>query len=417
MYKRQPQNIQKRLLLYVLQQISLFSNVDLSNLDVSIGSKSHFSFHDVNLSLDDLNIQNMQINEGMIGELVLKLTVSGGVEIDGSGLSFIITPLYSSNPQELHSDFLAKSIQDLTNSMLQFNDPLTTHDRYKEDDISSSDSSSELNSNTEPLKSTGNGTYTLQNMRNKALNVALAKLKIALRDITIRFIMNDRNPSESVVEAHIESIQLTTSDGNLRHINIGNIAVSLIQKQTEPNSSMHFSNNDDLSQSVYLSNMEATSLYMSAMEEQSTEDDDESKFSHIQQDDDKCKETIVEVNNLNLAFKGLSSVNDLRVYDIAIDVQDVHLAIHKMVEIKSPIVRNIIDIIISLLDKNDALVCQDSPSPSNDTEEPFALASIDIKCVYLKLAEETTIILKRLEAVSYTHLDVYKRQTLKVNVL
>ena len=109
-----PQNIQKRLLLYVLQQISLFSNIDLSNLDVSIGSKSHFSFHDVNLSLDDLNIPNVQINEGIVDELVLKLTVSGGVEIDGSGLRFIMTPLYSSGSQELHSDFLVKSIQDVT---------------------------------------------------------------------------------------------------------------------------------------------------------------------------------------------------------------------------------------------------------------------------------------------------------------
>ena len=392
-----PQNIQKRLLLYVLQQISLFSNIDLSNLDVSIGSKSQFSFHDVNLSLDDLNIPNVQINEGIVDELVLKLTVSGGVEIDGSGLRFIITPLYSSSSQELHSDFLAKSIQDLTNSMLQFDDPLTTHNRYKEDDISSSDSSSDLNSNTEASKSTGNGSYTLQNMRNKALNVALAKLKIALKDITIRFIMNDRNPSESVVEVHLESIQLTTTDANLRHINIGNITLSSIQKQAVSDSPAHPSNNDDLSQSVYLSKMEATSLYMSAMEEQSNEDRDEHEVTQEEQGDDECKETLIEINNLNIAFKGLSSVNDLRVYDIAIDVQDVHLVIYKFVEIKNSILKNIIDIIVTHLDADNTFSSQDSQSPSPGEQKSSALSSIDIKCIYLNLGKDITVILKSLE--------------------
>ncbi|QHS75685.1 Atg2p [Saccharomyces paradoxus] len=392
-----PQNIQKRLLLYVLQQISLFSNIDLSNLDVSIGSKSQFSFHDVNLSLDDLNIPNVQINEGIVDELVLKLTVSGGVEIDGSGLRFIITPLYSSSSQELHSDFLAKSIQDLTNSMLQFDDPLTTHNRYKEDDISSSDSSSDLNSNTEASKSTGNGSYTLQNMRNKALNVALAKLKIALKDITIRFIMNDRNPSESVVEVHLESIQLTTTDANLRHINIGNITLSSIQKQAVSDSPAHPSNNDDLSQSVYLSKMEATSLYMSAMEEQSNEDRDGHEVTQEEQGDDECKETLIEINNLNIAFKGLSSVNDLRVYDIAIDVQDVHLVIYKFVEIKNSILKNIIDIIVTHLDADNTFSSQDSQSPSPGEQKSSTLSSIDIKCIYLNLGKDITVILKSLE--------------------
>ncbi|CAI4049477.1 Atg2p SKDI_14G0890 [Saccharomyces kudriavzevii IFO 1802] len=391
-----PQNIQKRLLLYVLQQISLFSNVDLSNLDVSIGSKSHFSFHDVNLSLDDLNIPYVQINEGVIEELVLKLTVSGGVEIDGSGLRFVMTPLYSSSSQELHSDFLAKSIQDLTNSMLQFTDPLSTQDRYKEDDISSSDSGSDLNSNVDTLKATGSSSYTLQNMRNKALNVALAKLKIALKNITIRFIMNDRDPSENILEVHLESIQLTTTDGNLRHINIGNITVSLIKKQTTSGFTSHSSNND-LSESVYLSKMEATSLYMSAMEEQSNEDDDESEITQTRQDDDKCKETLMEINNLNIAFRGLSSVNDLKMYDIAIDVQDVHLALYKIVETKTPILKKIIEIVVTHLDLNDDFANQDSTSPSHGEQKPSALSSLDVKCIYLNLSEDITAILKTFE--------------------
>lgn len=389
-----PQNIQKRLLLYVLQQISLFSNIDLSNLDVSIGSKSHFSFHDVNLSLDDLNIPNVQINEGIVDELVLKLTVSGGVEIDGSGLRFIMTPLYSSGSQELHSDFLVKSIQDLTNSMLQFSDPLTTYNRYKEDDISSSDSSSDLNSNIEASKPAANGSYTLQNMRNKALNVALAKLKIALKDVTIRFIVNDRDPSDNIVEVHLESIQLITTDANLRHINIENITISSIQKQAVPDSPVHPFNNDDLSQSVYLSKMEATSLYMSAMEEQSNEDPSEPQVTQEEQENDKCKESLMEINNLNIAFKGLSSVNDLRMSNIVIDIQDVHLAIHKIVEIKNSTLKNIIDIIVTHLDANESFSCQDSQSPSPDKQEPSALSSVDIKCIYLNLGQDITVILK-----------------------
>ncbi|CAI4968489.1 AVN_HP_G0112480.mRNA.1.CDS.1 [Saccharomyces cerevisiae] len=389
-----PQNIQKRLLLYVLQQISLFSNIDLSNLDVSIGSKSHFSFHDVNLSLDDLNIPNVQINEGIVDELVLKLTVSGGVEIDGSGLRFIMTPLYSSGSQELHSDFLVKSIQDLTNSMLKFSDPLTTYNRYKEDDISSSDSSSDLNSNIEASKPAANGSYTLQNMRNKALNVALAKLKIALKDVTIRFIVNDRDPSDNIVEVHLESIQLITTDANLRHINIENITISSIQKQAVPDSPVHPFNNDDLSQSVYLSKMEATSLYMSAMEEQSNEDPSEPQVTQEEQENDKCKESLMEINNLNIAFKGLSSVNDLRMSNIVIDIQDVHLAIHKIVEIKNSTLKNIIDIIVTHLDANESFSCQDSQSPSPDKQEPSALSSVDIKCIYLNLGQDITVILK-----------------------
>ncbi|CAI1670153.1 hypothetical protein SEUBUCD650_0N00920 [Saccharomyces eubayanus] len=388
-----PQNIQKRLLLYVLQQISLFSNIDLSNLDVSIGSKSHFSFHDVNLSLDDLNIPNVQINEGIVDELVLKLTVSGGVEIDGSGLRFVITPLYSTGSQELPSDFLAKSIHDLTNSMLQFTDPLSSqNNRYNEDDISSSDSSGDLGSTTETSKTSGNSSYSLQNMRNKALNVALAKLKIALKDITICFIMNETDPSQSIVEVHLESIQLTTTNGNLRHINIGNLTVSLVQKQTVSSASSHSSNNDDLSQSVCYSKMEATSLYMSAMEEQ-LNDDDESETTQTQQNDDKSKETLMEINDLNIAFKGLSSINDLKMYDIAIDIQDVHLTIYKIIKTNNPILKSIMEIIVTHLDNSDEEPTEDL----HEVQKTSFLSSVEVKCIHLNVSEGITAILKSFE--------------------
>lgn len=181
-----PQNLQKRLLLYAVQQVSVLSNVDLSNLHVSLGSSSQFTFDDLELAVDSMNVPGFEVKSGTIDHLDLQLTVSGGVGIKGRGLLFELKPKLS----EQGSPFsLAKSIQDLTNSIIQLPDVSTEMSGPNDlpEGITASSSSASSSGEDDGAHTVGK----LESMRNKLLNVALSQLTITFDDIKARLFLED----------------------------------------------------------------------------------------------------------------------------------------------------------------------------------------------------------------------------------
>ena len=117
-----PQNVQKRLLLYVLQQVSLFSNVDLTNLDVSLGSQSQFSFNDIDLNVKEIKLPNVDVLSGKIEKLNLQLAVAGNVDISGEGLTFVLKPIdrfFEDDLSDQWASSLTKSVIDMTKSIME----------------------------------------------------------------------------------------------------------------------------------------------------------------------------------------------------------------------------------------------------------------------------------------------------------
>lgn len=330
------QNIQRRLLLYMIQQISLFSNLDLTNLDVSLGTSSTFTFTDIDLSVSGIDIPNFKVNSGTIGKLTLQLTVSGGLDITGSGISVDVTlnDIEGKNVSNIIDDdsilpnLLLKSMHDLTASVIQFNtdsipdniipdldnieerEPLATEKSRPE----SKQSKVSSNSDTISDDSTRNIQPTrMQNMKNKVLGTILSKLTLNLSDINVLMTVENK---DYLLNAYLENIQLLTTEQGIR-----NIIVNSFQLFHKSNDETDTDSNEEMGESMYYSKMGGTSIYMSAMDMPLTVEEDRNSMKTETSNGD----ILFKISDINICFRGLSSVDDVSITDLMVDVTEVIL--------------------------------------------------------------------------------------------
>lgn len=321
------QNLQKRLLLYAVQQISVLSNVDLANLHVSLGSSSQFSFDDLDLAVDEINIPQVVVESGTISHLDLQLTVSGGVSIKGNGVVFVLRPTFSEQKDEPNAFSLTKSIQNLTNSIMQI--PEAATDLRGESDPSSggiANSSGSISSSGEESEAVPN-VGALDNMKNKLLNVALSKLTTSFEDLKIRFLLDD----DSALEISLGGFDFQSEKNDLRKVTLRDFSVCHVgPKGGEQQLSKDM---ESLSNSVTYTQNEAASLYMSAMEslqiETSSGDEKEEETPSIKE--------LVTLDHIDLSFQGLSSVEDLSLKDIKINSRQVDIRLHSILALEDPV--------------------------------------------------------------------------------
>ncbi|QLL32497.1 hypothetical protein HG536_0D00190 [Torulaspora globosa] len=322
------QNLQKRLLLYAVQQISILSNVDISNLHVSLGSSSRFTFDDLDLAVDELNIPQVTVESGTIKHLDLQLTVSGGVSIKGNGVEFVLRPVVHQHKGEPNTFSLTKSIQNLTSSIMQFSEPgaelQTEVDAAETGGGGIANSSGSISSSGEESETVPN-VGTLENMRNKLLNVALSKLMISFEDLKVRFVLED----DSVVEVSLGSFDFQSEKDDLRNIALRRFTVGFAESQSACQSRKDM---DSLLNSVTYTQNEAASLYMSAMEslqaEASGEKSEEELIKLIE---------LVTWDEIEIKCQGLSSVDDLNLRDIDIHAKQLDIQLHKILALKEPV--------------------------------------------------------------------------------
>ncbi|CCD25711.1 Atg2p NDAI_0F03930 [Naumovozyma dairenensis CBS 421] len=364
-----PQNLQRRLLLYVLQQISLFSNIDTSNIDVSIGSKSKFNFYELELDLNDIDIPNVEINRGFIKNLDIQLNVSGGVTIEGSDLTFTIRPRF---PEQNNFDqfgfSLLKSIHDLTKSVVQFTDSAGSESSDGPDyDNEEADPSTKNKTDEETKKQGG----TMKNMRNKAVNMVLSKISIIIRRIVINVLPEIGEESDLVIK--LEEVSLTTRDKNIRHISMKDIKI-LHKKKTDDSAKVSSSGassesgSDRMMQSMYYSRMEGTSMYMSAMDTLM-----ESKQIEQNQLENKERGEAIERQEENLdllfsldrgevKFEGISSLEDITITDLSIDIEKIYLSLQKCIQLKKSVLVEIFKFFLN---------CPKTGSEKTTNTEPY----------------------------------------------
>ncbi|AMD19458.1 HBR557Cp [Eremothecium sinecaudum] len=366
-----PQHIQKKLLLYVLQQMSIFSHVDVSNLDVSLGRQSHFAFRDLKLDIDSISIPNLSVTSGHISELNLKLAVAGGLDIVGGGLK-LEAKLEVNNipsPNDIAAT-LAKSVIDLTNSMML---PLDDSNDEEDDAVTNSGSDGGETSTGSPTPS------TLSAMRNKALVLALSNLSLRLSRTVLSLSFSD----ELTIDVFIENIEYSTIDSK-GHINIQGIKVTLMEKQS-------------LVDEETLSTSFDASLYMSAMDSLSR-----SKVSGSEMLN-KEPVTLCKVDSIKLLFEGVTSTDDLRIKDIVMSIGAVDIFFDAMLEINRIIIETILEI-ISLLQKSDM-----DPKPSTrlhsyqrfkeeqEIEEPSTFTQLHLAFCNIVLPKGITLQINKLD--------------------
>ncbi|KAL3233879.1 Autophagy-related protein 2 [Nakaseomyces bracarensis] len=413
-----PQNIQRRLLLYVLQQITLFSNVDVSKLDVSLGSHSKFSFRDVDLNVDDIDIPGFDVISGSIGGLRIGLTVSGDVSVNGDGITFVLSIKDNDDLADLNAFSLAKSIHDLTTSMIQFNpqSKLTKNvsfsnesetDRIDDnakkqfdetggvgsyyddyDDLENDDAVSSTTESEDNTTDSNAPTSRLNGMQQKVIAIALAKLKIVLQNLTVMIKIGDDIDSNYFL-ATIKKIDMSTMEKNERIFDIHDLQVFYCTSGSEDSETF----TTDMSESMYFSQIDTKSVYMSAIE-----DAGDIKNSNVV--NGLLKQELVKIGNLNFNMNGLSSLDDLSIssVDIHIDCFDISLPV--LFEIKDDV---IFKLVRSWMKKTDStkLDVKNSPAYKRFQREVASpngqvRSEVNVVTTRIKLNSTTSLICKGL---------------------
>lgn len=363
-----PQNIQKRLLLYVLQQLSLFSEIDFPNLEEV--SLNNIVLKSVSIDPEKVGkIPGCNLRYGQVATLELNRVNSGVVTIDADGVDLVIAPDFDFNKEksEQSSFLLAKSTADLANTIIEDEDEeeenLTGNTDGLEKDNQGMPSSSSSTSSGKARPS------AFTSVMNKAMELALLRLQIKISNISLKIISEltdfmvkidiiTFNNDDGIRKLKAQGIRLQNLKpaGNNTHSYQSSANNSATEntsaEEYKSDSSLNDSdtNNDDydkpndfgdesLMNSMVFTHEEASSIYMSANSQTFKSSGKQSKQSETTHSS-SSPANLLYIDELNLEFEGLSQINDLK-----IDISDVKVSflsvIPALLDILESLTRNL----------------------------------------------------------------------------
>lgn len=374
-----PQNIQKRLLLYVLQQLSLFSEIDLPNLEEV--SLNNVVLKDVSIDTEKVSkLSGVILRYGKIGNLELNGGVREGVTIDASNVDMVLAPNFDLNEEITTSlqQLLAQSTADLANTMFSSESSEKQEEEEeqkgdleveKQEETSSSDKSTyargEKGTTKRPAFFEKLKPFTLSSVMSKAVEMALLKLQAKISNISVKIISEN---FELILQ--IDRVFFNTTNG-VRTVSFSGIKVLTVKPEVNPggkslcnlqkdsrnydkgeerfetnhteinddicndnnsnsNSNSNSSNEFDdegnnygeesLVNSIVYSPEEANSIYLSATSQTLGGQEGEKRKSTIRNID--CYPVVAHVDEIRLKFQGLNFLADLKV-----DIGNVKIAL------------------------------------------------------------------------------------------
>lgn len=310
-----PQNIQKRLLLYILQQLSLFSAIDLPNLEEV--SLNNIHLKDVLIDPEKVGkIPGFNLRSGKLRNIELTGGVSG-VNFTVSGVELVIAPSVDNLDDDLKNMQmqLAQSTANLASTLMLEKDDEDTDSETDTETMgvpkSARSGSTSLSSSRRPS--------ALGGMMTRAAEIALLRLAVNVTDIHIKFVLE---PTDILI--HIASLLFNANNG-FRYVDVSGVKIATLkphvsrghcpeaQQPETPILSSNTSESEDddgdvdesLMESVMFSPEEASSIYMSATSQSFNRDN--VKMS-------EPKEAVMAfVDSVHLSFEGLSRITDLKI--------------------------------------------------------------------------------------------------------
>ncbi|ODV80501.1 uncharacterized protein CANTADRAFT_30350, partial [Suhomyces tanzawaensis NRRL Y-17324] len=308
-----PQNIQKRLLLYVLQQLSLFSEIDLPNLEEV--SLNNIILRDIAIDPEKVGkIPGCNLRNGLVGYLELNTVgraglMGGGVNIDASNVEVVISPDFDVE-QDISSSIqflLMQSTANLANTIIV--------DTESDEDEESKQPASSPSSGSSAKPS------ALSGVMAKAVEMALLRLQINITNFKIKMISE---LTEVVLE--IDNVLISTVS-EVRNIKVSGVRLITLKPNVNPgdtnstdgtkspSSESSFDDDDDddsndygeesLMDSMVFTHDEASSIYMSATSQSFAKDNLFRKSP---------PPTVLHIDCISLEFEGLSQIRNLKVH-------------------------------------------------------------------------------------------------------
>ncbi|SGZ48041.1 CIC11C00000001137 [Sungouiella intermedia] len=314
-----PQNIQKRLLLYILQQLQLFSAIDLPNLE--------------EVSLNNILLKDISIDPEKVGKLPgcnLRLGKLRNVELNGgvsgvnfaiSGVELVIAPSVDNLDDDLMQFLLAQSTANLASTVMFEQDGESAVDDDNDSDTSIESTALPKTTRSGSTSSTtSRRSSTIGGMMSRAAEIALLRLVVTVSDINIKFVSD---PTDILI--HIDTVLFNANNG-LRFVEILGVKISTLKPRvnkghcaesdvldhvlsTNTSESEDDSDSDyvdeSLMESMVLSPEEASSIYMSATSQSFNKGD----LASAQSDE----AVMAYIDHISLSFEGLSPVSDMKV--------------------------------------------------------------------------------------------------------
>lgn len=236
-----PQNIQKRLLLYVLQQLSLFSEIDLPNLEQV--SLNNIHLKDIPIDADKVGkIPGYTLRHGKVGNLELNGGVMGGVNIDMTDIDLVVAPNFDSMNDDSNNQplfLLAQSTAELANTMMLDKEELDekSHtinsesedededEEYSEDEIKKMKPKSSRSASTSSTKSKPSA---LTGVMNRAVEIALLRLQIKVLNLNIKIVTELTDLLIQVDEALFKTVN------GVRSLSVGPLRVIVLKPEVNP---------------------------------------------------------------------------------------------------------------------------------------------------------------------------------------
>lgn len=334
-----PQNLQKRLLLYVLQQLSLFSEIDLPNLEEV--SLNNIHLKDVSIDPEKVGkLPGCNLRYGQLASLELNGGVMGGVNIEATGLEMVVAPNLDMEEDVTKSVqlLLAQSTADLATTIMIDAEDLPELEREVENNGTGDTTSAGGASGTATATATATGQSkpsALGGVMQRAVDIALLRLLVKIRDISIKVVAESADFVIKIDEAFMNTVNGTRSINvvgtriiNLKaNVNPGDSEGDEGDEEDESASdndsdsaSDSYSDKDDydsdeaktpgqksLMDSMVFTHEEASSIYMSATAQSFRKNLDSSETPKT----DPLDSVLLHVNELNFEFEGLSSISNL----------------------------------------------------------------------------------------------------------
>ncbi|KAI5960516.1 ATG2 [Candida theae] len=326
-----PQNIQKRLLLYVLNQLSLFSEVDLPNLEEV--SLNNITLRDISIDPEKAGkLPGFNLRHGKVGLLEVS-TISGisGVKIDAKGVELVLSPDYDDETTASHSQFLlAQTTADLANTiMLETDNYEVDKSEYAIDSESDSEDSTPIVPSTRRRSSAISNNSTIGNVMQRAMEMALSRLQILISNLRIKLITES---TDLLVE--VKQVKITTVNGT-RNITVDGVTIKTLRpvvprgesetqkggaetankSEDEENENSSDYGDEALMNSMVFTHEEASSIYMSATSQSFGKSVASDGPVDNKQDDETVDEPpiLFHMNSCDIEFDGLKAISNLEV--------------------------------------------------------------------------------------------------------
>ncbi|KAG5371971.1 Autophagy-related protein 2 [Yarrowia sp. C11] len=260
-------NVQKRAFHYVLNRLALFTDLELDNLDISLGTAQKAALTSVKLDPDRLSLPaGMYMRSGSIDEVSVEMRLLGtagiAVKLDGVHITLSMKQMDVETATEHVEEFLERTTADLAASILS-------------DDLSGS---GHLDSAEEPPLLGLGGSGISEALVKKVTQTVLSQLTVDVTNVHVSLFVAADNKMDVVVD----EVRLRPRGGQEMALQVRGVKVKVKEKKEEiseqPKDFVSESESDSdsdsysdakksLLQSTIFSHEEASSIYMSAIAE------------------------------------------------------------------------------------------------------------------------------------------------------